>query len=299
LTIASLFVPLPPLGRRMRSVLNLLHAPAFALLAVIAATLVQRVSRGRRTLALAGIWAALSVLGIVIESLQGFFGRNPSWADAGANALGAGAGLLFWSAPRVDARLTRAAMSITGLLLVAVASIDPLSDILDEVEQQHALPLVASFENARELSRWEHTPAARIALSSEYTTHGSGSLRVTFGTEQYSGVTMVWPPRDWRPYRRLRLDVTLAGKSPLDLVIKIYDREHRRRGFPDDDRFHQRVRLRPGSQTIAVDLDKVRHAPAKRTMDLAHIDAIELFVVAPKQPRTIFLDDVRFEGGSG
>ena len=97
LLVVSLMVPLPHVGREVHSFFDMLHAPAFALLAL----LVQRAARRRavkfdvrRALA---VWVVLAAVGCLTEIAQSMVGRFSTWHDALANALGAAAGLL-WAA---------------------------------------------------------------------------------------------------------------------------------------------------------------------------------------------------------
>ena len=84
---------------------KILHAVAYAILAVLACRALARPARGAWAYLVLGVLFAISY-GALLEGLQaGLAPRNCSAADAVANALGAGAGGLLWlAAISVDRR---------------------------------------------------------------------------------------------------------------------------------------------------------------------------------------------------
>jgi VanZ family protein len=77
---------------------KILHAMAYAILAVLACRAVAKPARGAWAYLALGVLFATSY-GALLEGLQaGLARRNCSVADAAANALGAGAGGLVWLA---------------------------------------------------------------------------------------------------------------------------------------------------------------------------------------------------------
>ncbi len=94
-----LLIPLKTTGRVGNSLVDLCHGPLFALLAgTLAWTFLHRTSRRPVWLWALGIWGVCSAWGLIGEGLQHFVGRQPSWHDASANALGADCGRLLHAA---------------------------------------------------------------------------------------------------------------------------------------------------------------------------------------------------------
>ena len=102
----SLIVPMPLRGRAGNAILDLGHAPAFGLLAIMAMTAIRPRWRGSVGGLAAWVWVILVMLGGLAEAIQAMTGRHPSLHDAAANALGAAAGLVWAMRPRdpVDGR---------------------------------------------------------------------------------------------------------------------------------------------------------------------------------------------------
>jgi len=86
------------LGRLIQGRDKILHAVAYAILAVLACRALARPARGAWAYLVLGVLFAISY-GALLEGLQaGLAPRSCSVADAAANALGAGAGGLLWFA---------------------------------------------------------------------------------------------------------------------------------------------------------------------------------------------------------
>ncbi len=151
-----LLIPLPKGGRGGMALLDLLHAPGFAVLTILVLRGLHHWRCGR------GIPAAMAVGGLVVvfgwasEILQGFLGRTPTLQDALANTLGVGAGILWTLSRAMPSRGPRLRLvAICGLLLV-LASAGPLRVLSDacwrRLESRHASILPsggAPTQNAR------------------------------------------------------------------------------------------------------------------------------------------------------
>ncbi|MBE0618205.1 MAG: hypothetical protein IH608_09810 [Proteobacteria bacterium] len=168
----------------------------------------------------------------------------------------------------------------------------PLARALtDEVSARRHFPVLADFEDARELERW--TGVACFEQSSDVARAGTQSLRVRLGTEHYSGVALHYFPGDWRGFRALRLSLYRPDDDPLlVLVCRIHDAAHRERGQAYADRFNRRIHLAAGWNDVEIPLAEIRDAPRGREMDLGRIEGVGLFAVALPEPRVVYLDDV-------
>ena len=202
---AMQLVPLPFPGRTYAALMNLVHAPVFAVLAYLVYGLsAQKPPWGDRRNP--GIWAAtvwllLVGMGCCTEWIQQFTGRAPSLHDAVANGLGAAAGLAWahyrtigeahhWgdiedstalARPRRGARLT---LPVVGAIPLVVASVMPLVTLADVCLAHWQMPLLASFEHRTEIYRWK-THDATAKRVAHHVTHGAWSMRVDFGMSKY------------------------------------------------------------------------------------------------------------------
>lgn len=285
---AALIVPLPRMGRLGVACQDLCHVPIGALFALLAYAAVR--AGGRRSRLAAGLLAfvLVTLLLALVEVVQPLTGRTRSFADLVAGARGAAAALAIvvsWS----RGGLPRVAGLVLGAALAAWGSRPAAATIYDVWRQQRDAPLLASFEDDLELSRWwfGHATGARVDV---HATAGRCSLRVDLRPARWPGATLGWPLADWRGYRALAFDLYVDGDAPLDLILKVSDAEHDGRYA---DRFHQALHLAPGANHVEVPLARIRAAPARREMDMARIAGVQLFADGLDRPRTFFLDDLR------
>ena len=303
MVVGALVFPFPMEGRLWGEIFNLAHAPVFCVTLLLLVGLPDPSAVGlssqfvtvvpitfRRASTIAG---ALMTVGIVCEYLQRFAGRNPSIADLMANTTGIVAGILwiwFCTSTLSGNRIRQACLPL--LLLLAI-SLPTLFQIEDCVQQIGTFPQIASFERRFELDGWAPNHA-EIRATNAWSTEGEQSLEVALLPATYSGTMMLWFERDWSSYRFLNLDFQNPGTAPLTIVVKLHDREHRRRGFPDGDHFYQVAELHPESEaTVRVRLDDVRVALTERDMDLQQMAVIEIFSIDIQRRSTFRVDNIR------
>jgi len=276
-----LVLPLPLYGRVATSILDMGHVPAAGLVAIA-------ILRGFRSwLPRSDTAASLSAWGITtvgfagIEVLQGLIGRNASLQDAATNALGAAA-FLLWPGGTAARRIAAVALVLAALVL-------PGRVLIDAFRQRTQMPVLASFEDDLEMSRWTFQEAVGTR-SDTNATDGSSSLRVILEPGEYPSAGMA-PYRDWREYRTLMFEIVVTGSERLPLVVKIEDDEATEDDY--EDRYHKTLDLEPGPHKVFIALDDVRRGPANRELDLSRVSALAYFLDGSKATRTIYLDNVR------
>ncbi|HPC47581.1 MAG TPA: succinyl-CoA synthetase subunit beta, partial [Deltaproteobacteria bacterium] len=104
------------------------------------------------------------------------------------------------------------------------------------------------------------------------------------------GATLDFPPRDWRGFESLAFDAYLEGTTPLPVTVRINDLEHNEQY---SDRYNRTFTLKPGANRVVIDLHEVERSPAGRRMDMGRIALVCLFSYQLKEPRTVYLDNVR------
>lgn len=317
LLLVGLLAPVPQGGREVQALFDLLHAPIFAVVAVLVWPIRYNWLPRQRMSRAVVLWLGVSLLGVAIEYAQGLTGRHPSWDDALANACGAAAGLLWagWRQPGMDLSRTtphltnhhdtddsihcerpRRAVTIRSLavwtgviLLLSVAGWQPIVELNDAVRQRGEFPRLASFESRGELTRWTANDC-RLTRREEHATHGSWSLRLDLQMGVYPGAALRWPLADWSGFEELVFDAYVADDQILDLVVKIHDRQH---NYELSDRFQRPVRLAPGANRVSIPLAEVAAAPADRVLDLRQIHMLQFYTVRPSGPRVLYLDHIR------
>ena len=276
LLATSLLVPVPFRGRVSSALMDLIHAPAFATLAWLvcrAAAPWLSPSWWRKLLEVA---LPLGICGLAAEFAQSLVGRGASWHDARANLLGACAGVLFFHlqhGPRPTARWGWWA-GIVGLF--GLASIAPAFTLVDSWRQTRQFPLLASFASRLEVDRFVAQDARlrRVTLPSRA---GQGALEIQLLPGLYPGVALLDMNPDWTGFEFLAFDLHIDEGAPLDVIVKIHDRDHRRSHFAGDDRFDGIFLFEPGWHRVRIPLTEVRAAPRGRSMNMAKIDTWQLF----------------------
>jgi len=284
-----LLMPLPELGREIDAAGDLLHAPLFALLAAgVCYAVIGRTARGNGRSAVL-VWLGVSLLGVLAEWGQQFSGREASTADAIADVLGAAAGVL-WVAPAPSIPWRRM-MLAGGVLLLAAASWTPGRILFDSLRQRWQLPVLASFEDPLEMTRWS-TQHARLFRDEEHATAGRWGLRAVFDAARSPAVSLKWPARNWTGYRALVFDAASADGEDCDVIIKVQDeRDNTRR----DERFERTLRLTPRMERIEIPLDEVAATPSGRRMNLGHVSLLQFYLRKPARQTTLCFDHIRLE----
>lgn len=291
LVLGSLVVPLPVSNRLSASLHAIAHVGWGALLVVVFSRWLRR-SRSARSelwIALVSLCAAGFLLGLG-EILQPLAGRTASVRDLVTGAVGGLAGLAFVAAGSRKGVL-RAALAAVALAILLWPVVRAGLVWYDHGRQRETFPLLASFADRLELSRWGANDADH-ALSDDHATHGDGSLLVTLYPSAYPGVSMAWPPRDWRGYEALAFDVWLDGEEPLDLILKVEDRPH---DWDEAFRSLHPVRLVPGPNALCFPLRAIAEAPRGGPIDLGEVASFTLMAVDLETPRRFWLDAVRLE----
>ena len=147
-----------------------------------------------------------------------------------------------------------------------------------------AFPRVIAFESASERVLFDIRSASVsfAAGRAEIRFRATGFDYPRFGTE-------VVP--DWRGYEYLHLTVRNQAPMPVTLHLRVHDATHD--DIHPSDRFHTEFELVPGANQLDVALADIASAPATRTLDLARVNDLRLFVAAPAHDVTIVIDEVR------
>lgn len=290
----------PDPGRTLRSSVALHdfgHVPAFALVAVCLLVLLPR-RRGasgsrvaRRGL---GVVAATTLLGVLVELVQGLFpGAKPSPADVLADAGGACiAALVSASIVPGTTIMRRAALRAVAVIVVAVFFSPVALALLDEARARRAFPVLADFTSASQLSRFDDTAWSRISLAKNPRPTGelAPALRLHLGPGVYPGMSLDYFPRDWRGWRALALEIVNPASDSLALHLRIDDLRH---DESYEDRFNDVLQLPPGRTVIEIPLASVESAPRGRKLDLGAVRSVELFALNLRAPRELLVEDIR------
>jgi len=267
------------------------HAPLFALLALsfIGWARARWPNRALRQYGFAA--AAAAVLGALSELAQVPVGRDASWGDFVRDLLGTGIALTAFAA--FDRRIALPRLARSALALIALAGVVWVALPMIEITRAYAyrtaiFPRLADFSDRRD-SFWSRGSGARRTFQ-------GGALIVDFVSEPFPGVAWFEPQPDWRGYQSLVIDVENPNDSPVQLTLRIHDREH---SWEYADRFNRNIRLAPRERrVVVVPLDDVMRAPKGRTMDMGHITDVSLYRSEASGPSRMIVHALRLEKGN-
>jgi hypothetical protein len=275
-----------------RAAWNLGHIPCFAIwtyLFLVAGPRAAGRSFGRQAVEVLGL---AFLTGTAIELLQAAIGRSGRVTDLMLDMVGTLIVLSFFAPARKSAPrpLLRSLQGLTVLFLL-LALVPLVRAVIDGVLSRRQFPLLSTFETPLEADRWRGD--AEFRRDGSTAAEGDWSLRVRLSTEQYSGATLRFFPRDWRGYRFLHISVRNSTALPLPIRCRIHDEPHYARGGALDDRYTTSFTLEPGWNEISIPLAEVEQAPRERPMSMDGIQGVMIYSVALAEPVVINLDDLR------
>lgn len=236
------------------------------------------------------VFGLLLLLGVLIEFAQVQIGRSFSYSDILLDSCGAAAGLsvLLAIRPFNKALLCVLCFSI-GLIPLFQASVN--------LYQMHRdFPVLFDNPSQLALKRFETSKAVVKTVTVQDSERLPVELlAVELGTEGYSVLKLKEMVRDWRGYKRLVIEWDNTSDLAFDMICRVHDKHHILSGNATQDRFHQRVRVMPGSNRHSFNLVDIAKAPKKREMDMSQIAAVLCFSFRLTQPRTLLVKTIYLE----
>jgi len=232
------------------------------------------------------------VLGIIIESIQFFTEKGTAdLIDIRRNFIGTFLGFVFAftiSKKNVSILLRGLAISI-----VIIEAIPTFLTAADEFNAFNSFPILSDFESELELSRWSGEEDFSINDSLKF--NGKSSLKMIFGTADFSGVSLEYFPGEWDDYTFLKFNIYLPLNDSLEIICRIHDANHEKTIQAYEDRFDKRFVLIKGWNEIVVSLKEVEASPKNRKMDLQNIKGVAIFTINHFKDTVVYLDFIRLE----
>ena len=271
----------PNQTRSIIALWNLGHLPLFACISLILLNFSKRYAsifyEGQLLIA---IFVAIGI-GLIIEFLQRYLGREFSFYDVYIDVLGA-TFIVIWF-PKTNAiqyKISPKLFKLISVITILFSLVPLMLDLTDEFLARDQFPMLANFQSPLELNRF----SGNVQL-----VQGNGELEVKFGTEKYSGFSLRYFPRNWRDYKSVNLHIDNTNQVKVTLTCRIHDFSH---NDLVNDRYNQRFTIKPGTHVINIDLNEVKSAPQSRSMDMTRISRLGCFTNDLTSPVSLIIKQI-------
>ncbi|MCA9216565.1 MAG: VanZ family protein [Planctomycetales bacterium] len=246
------------------------------------------------------------VCGIGIEVIQyPLPNRDASLGDIGRDSLGivsgllVAAGLVSFRQAALRSWTWRAPLIFGGFCLLSYGVFPVVDCVLAKVRRNASVPIVMStdhfwwkrFVSKHEADWWlAETPA-----DWPNDPDGLGCYVLFYTNDTYPGINVreLWP--DWSHATHLSFEVYSFMKDPVDLVVRVNDWVHYKRGDHYADRYNGVHSIQPGFQRITIPIAEIRDAPKTREMDMSNIGGLFFFLLNSESEVRLMLDNVQLE----
>jgi hypothetical protein len=273
------------------------HLFAFGLVTALCAFAapVRNHQGARRWWLTAGIAAGAAVgLGAAVEVAQALSGGNGDAADVLRDAGGALFAALVVVArdPALSAR-ARAVLGVVASLVLVPFTLPTLAALTDEAHARAQFPVLAGFERAGELSRFDFAAEEHARLTSTLDEQGRAvrALRLLLPRGKYPGFGLRYFPRDWHSLRALQLLLVNPEPVPFEMTIRIDDAEYDSK-LGLEDRYNRSFLLSPGANRIEIPLADIAAAPRSRPFDLARVTLLLVYAIDLARPRELIVGPI-------
>jgi len=233
--------------------------------------------------------------GSLIELIQFYTGRDKSQYDVVLDVVGGLIGYAFSS--RLISEYSRQikVILLSQLAILFIASLYPMGRIIfDDIQQHLSFPIILSNLHSSELSRFKKSNLQMELVANTFTEFSDNKiLKIKFKTGQFSSAEMGTFIQDWLGYRMLKFEIFNPEKEMFKLNLRINDSSHYLTGSDFRDRYNHSIYLKTGWNTVTVQLEQVKNAPANRTMQMDKIDRLIIFAANLKASRVAYFSQMR------
>jgi len=304
--LASLFINLTTLHPNLfyRRLLNDSHFLLFVLLGFIILKLLNIKSHSIR--AWPGrnfVWAI--VWGIVVavgtEFLQLFTTREFEWRDMLLNSAGVlfiNGIIYFWFNQSFQTKSRPRKMLFRGgFVVVFILFFVPLINnwyisFYNHLWAQSQQPLLASFEDQRELHNWVLKELTQFEIVPRHATHGKYALKITAEPTTYPGVIFEYLYSDWHRYRVFKFSAYNPSSTPIELYLRI---DEGGSDYTAGNRVYLFPEILPGQNEINIPLTEIVKNASKGTFNLANVARVIFFLNRPMEETVFYVDNIRLE----
>lgn len=290
--LALFFIPLPDDTLWWRQAANSGHVIIFLLFSFVLYNYLGHLRQHQARLKTYAVIIIVGMLmGVVVELIQHFTGRELAAVDLLTNFFGLLAGLclveVYRQSEHLKGRPVRVLLVVSSLILILVSVMPLILLTISYIERNQAFPVIADFD-----AQWK---SAFIAFNhsrlDEMDGRGQDGMHwVTFEPAEYPEISVIEPVPDWTDYDRLLVTLSSNYSHILRVTIRIHDAVHNQ---SYSDRYNMRLVVEPGVNAYEILLDDVEQAPSNRTMDMTSVAGLILFVNALDKPVTLGVSNIR------
>lgn len=272
---------LPNHGIVLPEVINSSHALVFFLANLFLLTLLLGIHHSSKHII---IISAFSVsIGILIELIQPYFGRDRSLIDVIYDVVGVGFSILFFS---VNIYSKRSLMVCFFLIVSAFPlfkywlwwQVNHSSDILTFERIWEPLTYTSDQDVHLEILKIDDDSSTKVG-------------KLTLGSQPtYPGLNLDHPRLDWSSFSTLHWELKSLNDTPFTMNLRIHDIDHNNEY---EDRFNYRFEVKTGLNKYRLTLNDIKHAPRSREMDLTKIRNMKFFITRPNKTTTVYIDNVK------
>lgn len=222
--------------------------------------------------------------GLSIEIIQPYFSREMEVQDLFLNYMGVLLSIILFSKHPIHWLFKVSYLLLLGLVLHRSALL-----IYDEAKAQIDFPVLASFDQEIELTRWK---ADQPLMIKEPITQpvSSSMMQITFVPRQYSGAALRYFPGNWQNYSKITIGFYNPTPNALPVTLIITDR-HYNKGHPNyRDRYDQHLTIAPGYSEQSILLTTIQAGVELRKMDLSKIAGVDFYMYELSSPIYLYLD---------
>lgn len=296
LIVMTLTVKLPGSGYVVYELQNSGHALIFLAVSLLSITLLnaalpQTLIFRRLILYILVLGLGLG-LGAGIEILQRHIGREASKYDLFLDFLGILAGILISLSYELKKRIRWVCRALAGILVLA-AFTQPVLWWYAQIQRDKAFPLITDFD-----SYWTaRFVEARFKGQVEFVTSPRGWNqnstqvgKIIFSPRgRWPGISIRSVYQNWTEYTSLNFEIFSDQQTPVELEFRVDDEFHNNQA---DDRFQQRLIIKPGLNRFSIPIADIRDAPAERTLNLTRIQKLMWYYHRPKSINHVYIDNI-------
>ncbi len=235
------------------------------------------------------------LLGMLIEYLQTFTGRDKSGYDVLLDLVGGCIGFVIFSRTLSGMnRFVRVSFGLGVIAFTLVVLRPMLNIIIDDVQQRKEFPVLVSNKSDRELSRFITNKVGLKLVPDNNKQSDYKLLRMDFYPGKYPTAGLDNSDQDWRSYKYLSFNV-FSPYPASSFNIRIHDELHEQSGYRYQDRFNERIQLSSGWNKIRIALNDVKRAPLKRDMNMQRIRKLMFFKINLNKPVYFLFSPIKLE----